>query len=701
MKNNFWLLTVLSMSFCLVVLNASANAAQNSDNYEQWLENYNAYDRLEQEIVKHPEKDSPEATLKRANVYLKLNSPQKALNIIEMTPPFEDNATEAMRLWYGGQAHRAKGDLTKAVFWFTQASKYMNDKSLKRSLFRQEKDLELIWKDVWRQLYWSYCSNFTLSKSNQLKILNDILKTGEETWSDDFWEKADRVYQFEATGNATLLPTPAKSTKENAPFISSVDQQAIAKTLSAVALEEYEQADQFADSISRESVKTFWKALESFIRQGTKPESLDAFKDKLKAHAFWSGHILAPYSAHNDWILGDSNSAAWIKFRDKLLKMPAEQGKTAITKELGSMLISEQTATLLQGFRLAFSLVNDDMEVARDAWNQVERSKLPISLQVAGLIAFGDSIDKVMPASASASQTLYPVVSELCSAAGKAQRPGINAPFWETIPQSRLRHAAKTKWPLDRLILLAYWQKILNKKPNTTLAKRAAHVFRNSAFGINSMLYLVDMAIDSKDMQLAAFYLNQLKKRHVNKEYQARWLEAKTRLELGVGKQDKALETYGKLMATNEPVPAFTRLRMALLMQQRGELPKARAQLLDLWSDKDDYPTAMQAEILFWLGEGEQAMRNTDAALDYYLKLAWKYPQENIWALTAMYRASMIYEQRGKFETAKKFLKTVIKRADTKEQREAAKARLSTIESKSGGGKSKNSSDDQGIQYPF
>jgi TolA-binding protein len=226
-------------------------------------------------------------------------------------------------------------------------------------------------------------------------------------------------------------------------------------------------------------------------------------------------------------------------------------------------------------------------------------------------------------------------------------------------------------------------------------------VFRNSAFGINSMLYLVDMAIDSKDMQLAAFYLNQLKKRHLNKEYQARWLEAKTRLELGVGKQDKALETYGKLMATNEPVPAFTRLRMALLMQQRGELPKARAQLLDLWSDKDDYPTAMQAEILFWLGEGEQAMRNTDAALDYYLKLAWKYPQENIWALTAMYRASMIYEQRGKFETAKKFLKTVIKRADTKEQREAAKARLSTIESKSGGGKSKNSSDDQGIQYPF
>jgi hypothetical protein len=29
----------------------------------------------------------------------------------------------------------------------------------------------------------------------------------------------------------------------------------------------------------------------------------------------------------------------------------------------------------------------------------------------------------------------------------------------------------------------------------------------------------------------------------------------------------------------------------------------------------------VQAEVLFWLGEGEHSLRNYDAALDYYLRL--------------------------------------------------------------------------------
>jgi len=699
------LLAALFLMMSLAVSSVSAQAAHPSQSYEEWLEKYNAYDRLEQEIVKQPESHTPETTLKRAKVYLQLNSPQKALNIIEMTPPFEDNATESMRLWYGGQAHRAKGDLTKAVLWFTQASKFIKNKRQRNSLFQKENNLGLVWQDVWRQLYWSYCSNFTLSKQNQLNILKDVLNTGKNVWSDDFWKTAEQVLQFESTGNATLLaPTPRKAKKEDSadtPFITLEDQQAIAKTLSAIALEEFSQADEFTNKISKEPVKAFWKSLASFVQTHNRPESLEIFKDRLKAHAFWSGHILSPYSTQNHWVLGSANSEAWVRFRNKLLTMPTEEARTAIDKELGSMLISDQTATLLQGFRLAFSLINGDSEQAKDAWNQVNRRNLPISLQVAGLVAFGDSIEKVMPSSASASQALYPVISELCRAADKDLRPGINAPFWESIPQNSLKRAARTKWPLDRLILLAYWQRALNLKPNKTLAKRAAQVFKNSAFGTNSMLYLVDMAIKDKNMQLAAFYLNRLAKQHLDKEHHARWLEAKTRLELNSGKQEKALQTYGKLTATNEPIPAFTRLRMALLMQQRGELKKAKVQLLDLWANKDEYPSAMQAEILFWLGEGEQAMRNTDTALDYYLKLAWKYPQENIWALTAMYRASMIYEKRGKYATAKRLLKTVIKQADTKEQREAAKARLAAIESKSGGNKKSRESKGENIQYPF
>jgi len=142
----------------------------------------------------------------------------------------------------------------------------------------------------------------------------------------------------------------------------------------------------------------------------------------------------------------------------------------------------------------------------------------------------------------------------------------------------------------------------------------------------------------------------------------------------------------------------MTVLRMSLLFQQLRKYEVAREQLLSLWNKRGTLPSSLQAETLFWLGEGEQGLRNAEKALDYYLLLAWQYPQENIWALTAMYRASLIYEKRGKYETAKRLLTTVVKRADRKEQREAARARINAIDNKMGKS-SKNEAST--LKYPF
>lgn len=176
------------------------------------------------------------------------------------------------------------------------------------------------------------------------------------------------------------------------------------------------------------------------------------------------------------------------------------------------------------------------------------------------------------------------------------------------------------------------------------------------------------------------------------------WLDIKTRIELDSGRQGAALKTYQQMVKTGEPVPVMTRLRMALLFQQKKNYEAAKTELLAMWDQRASMTTALQAETLFWLGEGEHAMRNTDKALDYYLKLAWQYPQENIWALTAMYRASLIYEKRGKYETAKKLLGTVVRNAARKEQREAAKARIDAIDKKMGEQKGQNKST---LVYPF
>jgi len=149
---------------------------------------------------------------------------------------------------------------------------------------------------------------------------------------------------------------------------------------------------------------------------------------------------------------------------------------------------------------------------------------------------------------------------------------------------------------------------------------------------------------------------------------------------------------------TGEPVPVMTRLRMALLYQQRREYKTAQKELLAMWDARATMTTALQAETLFWLGEGEQAMRNPDKALDYYLNLAWQYPQENIWCLTAMYRASLIYEKRGKYETAKRLLGTVVRNASRKEQRVAAQARIDAIDKKMG---VERDEDNSSLVYPF
>ena len=230
------------------------------------------------------------------------------------------------------------------------------------------------------------------------------------------------------------------------------------------------------------------------------------------------------------------------------------------------------------------------------------------------------------------------------------------------------------------------------------MAKRSAFLFDDSSYGITSILYLADESVRAKKLQIGAFYLNLLDANALPPSLKVTWLDIKTRLELDSSRQGTALKTYKEMIATGEPIPVMTRLRMALLFQQRRDFKAAKNELLAMWDMRANLTTTLQAETLFWLGEGEQAVKNTDKALDYYLQLAWQYPQENIWALTAMYRASLIYEKQGKYDTAKRLLSTVIRRADRKEQREAAKARIAAIDKKMGKKTSKSTST---LVYPF
>jgi len=694
------LTTFLACMFALIPL--FAHAQTDGVSFDAWLEKYGAWDLLEKEVAAESA-DTPASILKRAQVYLNLNSPDKALELIEMTTSFDDNATEAQRLFLGGQAQRALGDLPKSALWFTQAAKYFQPAEM-RTKFRAEPRLDTIWSDVWTQSYWSYLSNHTLSKQSQKEALQQILDIGRTVWGGDFWEKTTTILASEGDENALATSAPATIDAKGqavTPLVTAADTELIIKSMAQVSLEKFAEAKTTVDAIANEATRTFWLMVVTFLETGQQPADLAIFQsgDFMKAYAFWSGNLLAPYSASRaQWVLGNPESAPWKKFRNNLLSMPLDQAQKAIDNELGSMLISEQTASLLNSFKLALALSAGDFIDSATTWNKMDKRQLPLALQLAALLQFKESLKEILPTNTVAAFEVYPILCALSGAAGRDLNPSNEAPFWTKVTADNLQRLSQRDWPLDKLLLLADWQRQFAQKPTDDLAKRGAFLFDNTSFGIQCLLYLADGAVRAKDLQLGAYYLNKVQAESLPPTEKMSWLDTKTRLELDAGRQPAALATFKEMNGLGQPIPVMTRLRMALLYQQNSDFDAAKTQLMAMWDKRSEMTTALQAETLFWLGEGEQATRNTEQALQYYLRLAWQYPQENIWALTAMYRASLIYEKRGKYDTAKRLLTTVVRRADRPEQREAAKARIDAIDRKAGalpeGSKS-------GLTYPF
>lgn len=701
----FALLAILfSFAFPLSGIAAQAYPAIS---FEQWLKKYSAWDQLEKEYAKDKiTGDTPEVILKRAQVHLNLNSPKDALEILEMTPAFQNNAFEIRRLWLGGQAQRALGTLSKSVLWFSQATEHMENEKDIRKQFESEPGLETIWMDVWLKLYWAYTANYTISKSTQQEALNRICNIGLAVWGGEYWEKAHGILNPNSLRNATK-PSSAPQLDDTelpqSPLVTEADTVTIAKALGSLSLERFDEATAQISSINQPAVQFFWKEVINTIEKGTSPETLSILIDgnHLKATAFWQGNLLAPYSSSPKlWVLGNSDSAPWTKFRNNLLSMPIADAIQAIDNELGSMLISEETSTLLKNFKLALAISNGDIATAKNVWGQIPKRSLPLALKLAGTFLFKENLKNILPDNSAAAFTVYPMISSLCGAAGYDLGSPYEANFWIAAPQDQISELVETKYPLDKLLLLAYWQQTFDSKPTIHFAKRAAFLFDETSLGNEALLMLASDAVRAKKLQLGAFYLNKIDLSAITHQHHGEWLDIKTHLELESGRNAAALKTFNEMHEGGHEIPVITRLRMALLYQQRRNYEAARVQLLAMWDKRSDMTTTLQAETLFWLGEGEQGMRNTEVALDYYLRLAWGYPQENIWALTAMYRASLIYEKRGKYETAKKLLNTVVKRADRKEQREAAQARISAINKKMGK-KEKRKTTNNILVYPF
>ncbi|MDD4650188.1 MAG: tetratricopeptide repeat protein, partial [Desulfoplanes sp.] len=175
-------------------------------------------------------------------------------------------------------------------------------------------------------------------------------------------------------------------------------------------------------------------------------------------------------------------------------------------------------------------------------------------------------------------------------------------------------------------------------------------------------------------------YLQKIQTKDLDQDDRVEFLLAKAGMEMELGYEDAALRDYGILMQENPGrVPLEKQLKLALLGQQKRQWTWAQGILEGLWDKRALVDEQIRAEILFWLGEGAQSQGKLGKALEYYLRLAWSYPGQNIWAVTAMYRAGLIYEKRGEFEAAKRLYSSVLKHSDRASQKKAAKARIASV----------------------
>lgn len=667
----------------------SAKPAATDAAYEQWLKKYGAYDRIVQP-ADNPADEASGSTLKRAEAQLLQGAPQQALALIEAQQPYEDQALETQRLWIGGNAFRALGDPYKAVVWYSHAAKLMDAKQIKAKL-AAEPGLEALWVDVWRRQFWAFVGNPSASRDALEQTLRTLLGQAETAWGqENFWVKSKEALALATGENATAdegsskAKAPEKPSKDGPLVVNAADRQLIAQAVAAASLEDYARAKGFLAELSTPALRDFWTALLTFLNTGKAPDakSLGA-AGYAKAAGFWNANLLASYAGNREeWFLG-SSTPSWTRFKTNLTQLSKSEAQEAVDKELQSLLLSEEMSRLLRSLKFILSLEDGNIEAAHEMWNGLDKRKLPICLRVAGGLMFQEDMKTLLPQEIGAAGKLSPALSALLAAGGTGSPLAGEAPFWTRMEVGKNSNVNKL-WPLDRLLVLADWQARWAAGPGSELARRSAFLFPDTGYGYDCLIYLTQRAVENRSFQLAEAYLTRMAALSTDKKRTISRLSLKGKMERDSGKDEQALATYQEMLGFGSDMDPKARLDIATFLQLKGDFEGGRKQLQILWEQRDKMPKPLQAEILFWLGEGEHSLRNYDAALDYYMRLAYQYPQEPMWPTVAMYRSAMIYEIKGNFETAKKLLKSVIATADTKEAQEAAKNRLSALEAKAG-----------------
>ncbi|WP_457571257.1 tetratricopeptide repeat protein [Desulfovulcanus sp.] len=633
-------------------------AKEESVPYDQWLLNFKAYDAYVRYLqTKNP---TPETIISQAKLLLTLNRSHSTLDILkqfETLPGFD-----GQRLWLMGKAYRMLGEYDQAISNFVAAAEYFSNAELKE-LFSQEKELDRLWQDVCTKWFWQ--NLFVQKKADQAELLNSAVQVARKVWPDqDLWTR------FANTLSATDK-TLTYYFDEHIPHL-------LAKALSAQSIKNWSLSSSHLNKITTLKIKNFWTRLEKFIHEpaGSLVEiDLQAVKSSVFFEVYGSQlkKIIANY-----WFVPNLDLPSWKNFLDQLKNLSPEQGLRLVENELSSSLLSPKIKPALKILLFIYQIQTDRFDQALKTWAILENYKdIPLSLSLSATL-IAKNYHPLIPFP----EHLYPISKDLLQAAGLGFSSTVTAPFWLETGEKNEKDLLSA-YPLDRLLSYLYWKNQLEAQKSYVAAKHLAFLFPETPAGQSGFLSLARAAYKNGHKALAWKYLQNIREEFLDSTKQLDLIEAKAGILMDLGHTQESLKTYTLLLnKAPQRLSAEKRLKLALLAQQSNKWELAENILTNLWQERKNLSPALQAEILFWLGEGSQYQGKTDQALDYYLKLAWQFPEENIWAITAMYRAGQIYEQKGMLEAAKNLYQTVLKKAERKSQKEAAKQRLTSIEAK-------------------
>ncbi|MFW5730846.1 MAG: tetratricopeptide repeat protein [Desulfonatronovibrionaceae bacterium] len=623
--------------------------------YHQWLKEYHALDVYATSL--RDRSSGAESLLEYARAMISLNKPEQALEILENMDKQDNPRISGLKEWLSHKALRILEDYDLAVLSIIRASRHLGIKDT-AEMMKQEPGLERLWSDVWKKWYFQ-TPGPGLINQGQSRIMDQALILGKAAWPDQSLWSEDIVFQ-----------------KQNTKKTPAADEILIARSLALWSIGHFDMAANVLSRSTDEQKKNFFLELAKlFSRSADHLPRLDLESPKSRVFYQVFQKSLQDYALEN-FRLSSPLNPSWDTFLDQIREVDVQRAMQLIRQELSSALLSREIRRKLLALKFTFELQEDPGQAAQ-TWDSElsETSDLPFTLFLSAALIKHD-LDPLT----SLPSSEFPFFKELLNSAGFNPDPENMAGFWQTGEIEELYAA----FPLDYCLNYLYYNQDLVREDtlNDRSAASLAFLFPYTEAGQNAFLELARQAYAKGNKELAWKYLQNISREFAQGPRQMDLLEAKAGILLDMGREDESLAAY-KTILNREPdrLTHKKRLNLALLAQENNNWDMAGQILEDLWAEKNQLEPEMQAEVLFWLGEGAQLNNQIPRALDYYLRLAWKYPEQNIWAVTAMYRAGLIYEQKGMHKPAASLFQSVVKNADTKSQKEAARQRLDNNQS--------------------